>query len=668
MISITERKPGLLRAFTQRVVFWVIGGVAGKLYAPGFLGTIGSIHFARWVTVPKSRNLVFLSNYGGSWESYLEDFVTRAHAGLTGVWSNTIGFPRTKNLIQQGATDSENFKRFARRSMQPTLFWYSAYPQLTTAAIRTNAQIRRGLSGAMTEDEASVWLSLFGSAVRPPSKLVSSEIQSLLLGGLGFLPFGTCLLIGSLPDDRARAVEWLKALQPLIAYNDGRRLDRDAVVTLALGPMGLKRLGLPDSALRSFPYAFTTGMTGGGRDRILGDDVATFLWGAQPVDAALLIYGLRQSAVRKLSRDIEAICARTGATLVRRIPLKKVSKDKREPFGFTDGISQPVIRGTYKGMRNADPIHLVEPGEFILGYPDNRGFIPPGPTLPAIEDPTNLLPLVARRSDFDQNVVESQRDVGFNGSFLVIRELEQDVEAFWTYCKAEAQGLRSSGRLPPPYVLDEFFVAAKLVGRWPDGSSLARHPYVPKSAVPLTHPTTRPTSLPETAVATPVEKPPSARPPAPGDNDFLFGAEDPEALRCPFGAHIRRTNPRDSLSPGSAEEIDISNRHRIMRVGRLYAHGRRERPGLLFMCLNGDLERQFEFIQQTWVRNPAFHGLTCETDPLLGDGSGINCSYTIPSRHGPVRLSAMSRFVTTRGGGYFFLPGKRLVDFLADRK
>ena len=102
----------------------------------------------------RTRDLLFLSNYGGSWESYLEDFITKAHTGLTGIWSNTVGFPRTTNLFQDGATDGERFKRWARRQQVPTGFWYSAYPDLTTANIRTNAAIRQGLAAAMTEDEA----------------------------------------------------------------------------------------------------------------------------------------------------------------------------------------------------------------------------------------------------------------------------------------------------------------------------------------------------------------------------------------------------------------------------------------------------------------------------------------------------------------------------------
>jgi hypothetical protein len=124
-------------------------------------------------------------------------------------------------------------------------------------------------------------------------------------------------------------------------------------------------------------------------------------------------------------------------------------------------------------MRNADPIHLVEPGEFILGYPDNRGNMPPGPVLSALDDPGNQLPLVAGGSGFDRTVVENDRDLGFNGTFLVIRQLEQDVRGFWKYCQKEAD--RLAGRLGPPYLIDKNFIAAKLVGRWPDGSSLMRY-------------------------------------------------------------------------------------------------------------------------------------------------------------------------------------------------
>jgi hypothetical protein len=102
-----------------------------------------------------------------------------------------------------------------------------------------------------------------------------------------------------------------------------------------------------------------------------------------------------------------------------------------------------------------------------------------------------------------------------------------------------------------------------------------------------------------------------------------------------------------------------------MRVGRQYAPEPGQKPGLLFMCLNGDIERQFEFVQQSWLLSPGFSGLSCEKDPLLGDGADGQCGFTIPSRSGPVRLHQVPRFIATRGGGYFFLPGKRLLDFLS---
>ena len=171
------------------------------------------------------------------------------------------------------------------------------------------------------------------------------------------------------------------------------------------------------------------------------------------------------------------------------------------------------------------------------------------------------------------------------------------------------------------------------------------------------------------AQSNPVAHPPIPRPAAASaeaDNDFLFGAEDPEAVRCPYGAHIRRAFPRDSLAPGSADAVSIANRHRILRVGRNTAvTAEREKPGLFFMCLNSDIERQFEFVQQTWLVSPSFHGLSCEKDPILGDGDAGACDYTIPSRSGPLRLSPLPAFVRTLGGGYFFLPGKRLVEFLS---
>ena len=162
------------------------------------------------------------------------------------MWSNTVGFPRTSNLFMDGATDGERFKRFARHSMVATPFWYSAYPTLTTDNIRSNAAIRNGLATDhdRTRRPSPGWPSSARLGV-PPRKLESNEIQSLLFGGLGFLPHGgQVLLVDLAADQDSRSRGWLKATLEDVAFDDGRRLGREAVVTLALGPGALAGAGL----------------------------------------------------------------------------------------------------------------------------------------------------------------------------------------------------------------------------------------------------------------------------------------------------------------------------------------------------------------------------------------------------------------------------------------
>jgi deferrochelatase/peroxidase EfeB len=369
---------------------------------------------------------------------------------------------------------------------------------------------------------------------------------------------------------------------------------------------------------------------------------------------------------------------------------------KLEPFGFVDGVSQPIIRGTYKSFRGADAIHIVEPGEFVLGYRDNRGTLPAAPTLGAVHDPENRLPIAAPPEEgFATPVVNLPRDVGRNGTFLAVRQLEQDVTGFWACCEAAAAMVKS--RFPQWRDVTKEFIGAKLVGRWPDGSSLVRYPYRAGSEEAADeHPMVRPAAGMVTLPGQPAPPPAAssvaikqaeapARPRSPvrvertdapvrpvaitPDNDFLFGAEDPQGLRCPLGAHIRRANPRDAFEPGSEEQLAITNRHRILRVGRRYQPRDGGKPGLFFMCLNADLERQFEFVQQTWLQSPTFNALAGERDPVVGtrianDGDADD-GFTIPTREAPMRLRAMPQFVHTLGGGYFFVPGRSLLRFLA---
>ncbi|HEX4849011.1 MAG TPA: hypothetical protein VFV30_12775, partial [Novosphingobium sp.] len=157
------------------------------------------------------------------------------------------------------------------------------------------------------------------------------------------------------------------------------------------------------------------------------------------------------------------------------------------------------------------------------------------------------------------------------------------------------------------------------------------------------------------------------------DNAFTYGADDPQGLACPFGAHIRRTNPRDSKEPGDPSEQVITNRHRILRRGRTYRRADTGEKGMLFACLCADIERQFEFVQQFWTNAPAFHGLEHEPDPIAGadpvdplTGARQDRVFTIPTVAGPVRLNGLSNFVQTMGGGYFFLPSRSALGWLSD--
>jgi hypothetical protein len=154
-------KPGLVRALTLRAVFLAIEALARFYYNQGNLGGLATIHFARWVLLDGGKRLLFLSNYDGSWERYLGDFIDQAHVGLTAVWSNTRGFPRTKNLVQHGATDEERFKAWARAHQIQTQLWYSAYKHLTVPNVARNGEICAGLlERPATARALERWLAL----------------------------------------------------------------------------------------------------------------------------------------------------------------------------------------------------------------------------------------------------------------------------------------------------------------------------------------------------------------------------------------------------------------------------------------------------------------------------------------------------------------------------
>lgn len=729
IIAVVQLKPGWFRRLVFAGALWGIKLSLTLWFRPGFVVTMGTIHYAKWFVVPGTGQFIFFGNYDGSWDSYLEDFVTRAHNGQTAAWSNGVGFPRTRWLVLGGAEDGDRFKRWVRRQQRVTRFWYSRYPHLTTRQIRSNAMIEDGLARAANDTEARAWLDHFGSAERQEGELETDEVQSVVFNGFGGLPYATCLMI-RFPTTAEHRVKWLKGIsgQPIwnrpaylgdgwsekwntadpeesnkkplaralqVAFGD--RPVGDGTAYLAFSARGLKAMELagaeaPDG-LGSFPGVFNLGMAR--RARILGDSGTTGpqSWGwsdaadtvdpdlRSGADAVLFVYGQCEDPDPKLKSKPKPTLARhralvalhrqfleeCGGAILHEVPTGPVTSGGSrtldvEHFGFRDGISQPVIKGTQRAAARPPDRDIVQPGEFLLGYRNNQGFFPPTAFVRAESDHRCTLPVAEAHTPSrfprfgDQAAERGGRDFGRNGTFVVIRELEQDVERFHEFTRQKADEI--AARYPGISTVigrdvDDIWVAAKMVGRWPDGSPLVGNPFGPACLGKKDRP----------------------------DNDFAYGTDDPRGLQCPLGAHIRRTNPRDSLEPGNAEEQRITSRHRLLRRGRSFDYGLepggRKDKGLLFVCLCADLERQFEFVHHTWMTAPSFHGLTGEPDPMLGgqgrpsNRKGLAAGqpqygYSIPTAAGTVSVENMASYVTMRGGGYFFLPSRSAILYLAD--
>jgi hypothetical protein len=156
--AVGDRKPGLIRLVTAASVLRLVDYGARHIFNHGSLTGVKTIHFARWVFLDDRRRLIFASNYDGSLESYMDDFINQVWWGLNAVFSNGVGFPRTSWLVFGGAQNEQAFKDYLRRREVPTQVWYSAYHELTAVNIDNNAQIRAGLSGEMSREETEAWL------------------------------------------------------------------------------------------------------------------------------------------------------------------------------------------------------------------------------------------------------------------------------------------------------------------------------------------------------------------------------------------------------------------------------------------------------------------------------------------------------------------------------
>ena len=154
-------KPGVVRLWTVTFVLIIIDWAARHLYARGRLARVRTIHFARWVWIDPNKRILFLSNYDGSLESYMDDFINKVGFGLNVVFSNGIGYPRANWLVFDGCKDERKFKEYLRRHQLPTQVWYAAYRDLTAVDLERNGRIRQGIErSSMSEAKAREWVSL----------------------------------------------------------------------------------------------------------------------------------------------------------------------------------------------------------------------------------------------------------------------------------------------------------------------------------------------------------------------------------------------------------------------------------------------------------------------------------------------------------------------------
>jgi Dyp-type peroxidase family len=480
------------------------------------------------------------------------------------------------------------------------------------------------------------------------------DVQGLLLSGYPQLPWSVYLPFRWRDGAAEGARAWLGALAPRLmragaagepAAPGGAAAPHLQLLKAKAPPVALNlALTAPGiaavsgaAALAPFSLEFREGMAparGNGpvprRCNVLGDlgasSPASWDWGGwngnPSVDGLLMLFAADEATLEALvARELEAL-RRVAEPLVAPDnggPLRLTSRlydDLKEHFGFRDGISQPIIEGSPRAERLAENreayrIHVVKPGEFVFGYPNER------------------------------RVTSGRDDLRNNGSYLVLRQLEQDVAEFNRFVEQAARQMPD----PSPLAVKCEWIRARLVGRDSDGVPLAR--------------------ASDGTVGGDGEL---ARAKI---NDFLFAHEDPAGLRCPIGSHIRRANPRDGRGDDPEAALLLSRMHRLIRRGRMYGErfdparpddgGRR---GTLFMALNADIAGQFEMIQHSWLNNRHFGDRHVGTDPL-GHLDETEEAIVIQDRPVNLVLDKRKPFVRVRGGAYFFLPGIEAVRRMA---
>lgn len=409
-------------------------------------------------------------------------------------------------------------------------------------------------------------------------------------------------------DERKAGQELMRRLHAVVASAAHPTSPAsDTWVSVALSFQGLKALGVPQASLDSFAPEFQQGMAA--RAKVLGDtgESSPEHW-EKPLGSSDV-----HVVVAAVSPDPEHL---EGA-------LERARKVYQELLGVTEiwhqdchvlpderepfGFKDGISHPAIEGtgIPGTNPNEgPLKAGEFVLGYPDEMGDVP---------------------------LIPQPEALGRNGSYVVFRKLHQRVAAFRRYLKENSSSSE-----------EEELLAAKMMGRWRSGAPLA---------------------------LCPLHDNPELGTDRQRNNAFLFKQDDPIGYKTPPGSHIRRMNPRDTDVAG------IVRIHRMIRRGTSYGPPLPDgvlvddgiERGLMFAFVGTHLGRQFEFVQSEWMNDSQFFGGSSEKDPVAGAAAGTG-SFDIPRRPLRKRLQGLSRFVTTRGGEYCFLPGLRALRWLGELK
>jgi Dyp-type peroxidase family len=409
---------------------------------------------------------------------------------------------------------------------------------------------------------------------------------------------GTYLLLRV--DDRGAGRELVRRLIPVV--DSGRSLpDRaeNAWITAAFTCQGLKALGVPQDSLESFAPEFRQGMAA--RAAELGDvgESGPAHWeeplGTPDVHVALAVLSpdaARLEAVLDSARHARQDLP--GVELIWQQDCRQLATG-RTSFGFKDGIGQPAVEGS--GIPGSDPREKpIKAGEFILGYPDETGSLPPMPTPHAL---------------------------GRNGTYIAFRKLHTRVAAYRRYLREKASSREEAELL-----------GAKMVGRWPSGAPLALAP--DQDAPDLGADPERNNDFGYRDDLHGFKCPAGAHARRANPRDAL---DDEMSVNVRLHRRIRRGTSYGPMLPDGILDDDGADR------------------GIVFVFAGAHLNRQFEFVKTQWLNDGIFIGAPAEKDPLVGSNDSTG-AFTIPQRPIRRRLQSLPPFVTTRGGEYCFAPGR----------